>query len=199
MPTTSPRLFLAKPILADDFDTSEIAANWQKVDDHPGTFICTSGTRPGTWGANHEGMFILETDTALLWRWNGTAFVRHGAVGHLDYHLRNSPDYTTSTADPEILVQKSVDIPAGDRNILITANWLQVTGDGPVLFAIYRGSTRIAGVMCAEDAGGSMSITDISPPAGTTTYSLRVTRPAGTNVTVHCDGETPISINVLEV
>jgi hypothetical protein len=82
MPTTSDRLELAKPVTSDDFDTSEIADNWQKVDDHPGIFVCTSGTRP-TWSGSQEGQLISETDTGLLWRWNGTTWVRQHGTGWL--------------------------------------------------------------------------------------------------------------------
>lgn len=73
MPNFSSRLNIAKPVGSDDFDTAEIANNWQIIDDHPGIHICTSSTRP-TWGANQNAMCISETDTGLMYRWDGANF-----------------------------------------------------------------------------------------------------------------------------
>ena len=100
MPTSSDKLGLSKPLTTDPFDTATIAANWQIVDDHPGVFICTSGTRP-TWGANQDGMFIFETDSGLAYRWdNGSgSFLRLNPTGHLVGSTETTPQ-TNATGVP---------------------------------------------------------------------------------------------------
>src|SRR3954452_20373739 len=82
MPTPTTRMGLLKPTTADPFSTADLAANWQKIDDSPGTYVCTSTTRP-PWGAAQRGRKIHETDTLLNWTWDGANFQRDAPRGLL--------------------------------------------------------------------------------------------------------------------
>lgn len=73
MPTPSPKLGLALPTQPDDFKTSDLRDNWQKIDAAPGAFICTSTTRP-SWGDNQIGREIIETNTRVRRMWTGTGW-----------------------------------------------------------------------------------------------------------------------------
>ena len=195
MPTTSARLGLAKPLTSDDFDTAELAANWQKVDDHPGIFICTAGTRPGAWGSSHSGMFIFETDTGLIWRWNGSAFVRQGPQGHLGYNHKTANQ--TGTGSYVNVVQVTVSIPTGGRNIQITASWPEVTG-GVAQFALFRGATQLTTSKTLAGSGGSLAYVDLAPSSGSTTYAIKVKNASGTAVVTNAS-DSPTTIDVTEV
>lgn len=73
MATTTTKLALRKPAGTDLIDVAlDIGGNMDKLDDHPGIKVVTSGTRPGSpW----EGQLIYETDTELYMTWLGAAWV----------------------------------------------------------------------------------------------------------------------------
>ena len=77
MPTPSAKLGLALPSQPDDFSTADVRANWEKIDAAPGTFICTSTTRP-TWGVNQAGRKIFETNTGVTRSWTGSSWAVYG-------------------------------------------------------------------------------------------------------------------------
>lgn len=57
----------------DPFLLSDFTANWNLIDGSPGTFICTSGTRP-SWGASQTGRLIFMTDLKQLSYWSGSSW-----------------------------------------------------------------------------------------------------------------------------
>lgn len=92
MPTPSPKLGLALPSQPDDFSTADLRANWEKIDAAPGTFICTSTTRP-TWGANQAGRQIYEVNTGVTRAWTGTTWRVEGyEPGDIKVSARATPN-----------------------------------------------------------------------------------------------------------
>jgi hypothetical protein len=73
MSTTSQRIGLKIPDGSDPFLRTDFVENYTTLDQYPGTWICTSATRPA-WGAEQAGMRIIETDTRREMMWSGTAF-----------------------------------------------------------------------------------------------------------------------------
>lgn len=73
MSTNSQHLGIKIPDGSDPFLRTDFVQNWNILDSYPGTWICTSTTRP-TWGTSQAGMVILETDTRRHILWNGTAW-----------------------------------------------------------------------------------------------------------------------------
>lgn len=73
MSTTSPRLGLKIPDGSDPFLRTDFVDNYGVMEGSPGTWICTSTTRP-TWGAGQAGRTIRETDTRREVLWTGTAW-----------------------------------------------------------------------------------------------------------------------------
>jgi hypothetical protein len=59
--------------LSDPFELSDFTANWGILDASPGTFICTSVSRP-SWGAAQAGRLIFMTDLKQLSYWTGTGW-----------------------------------------------------------------------------------------------------------------------------
>jgi hypothetical protein len=59
--------------LSDPFELSDFVANWDILDASPGTFICTSVSRP-SWGAAQAGRMIFMTDLKQLSYWTGTGW-----------------------------------------------------------------------------------------------------------------------------
>lgn len=91
MPTPSPKLGLALPSQPDDFSTADVRANWEKIDAAPGTFICTSTTRP-TWGVNQAGRHIYETNTGVTRAWTGSTWRVEGyEPGDIKVSARSTP------------------------------------------------------------------------------------------------------------
>jgi hypothetical protein len=150
-------LGLLKPGTPDAFVTQDIANNWQKIDDAPGTLICTSSTRP-TWNTNQTGMKIFETDTGLEWWFNGTSFQRVGPSGLL---LTNAgtPAVAVQTTDVATtndttfvvnVAVANVVVPAGNRPLRITVNWKNCDAThGLAVCAIFRSATANTGTRLA--------------------------------------------------
>jgi len=58
---------------SDPFELSDFVANWGILDASPGTFICTSATRPN-WGSGQEGRLIFMSDLKQLSYWSGSSW-----------------------------------------------------------------------------------------------------------------------------
>ncbi len=151
--------------------TADIAANWQKIDDTPGYKPCTSSTRPSTWGAAHAGMLIVETDTGLVWRWDGSAFKRVGPAGVLKttggglaIATRTTDFSTTSFPFVICLSLTNVVVPDGSRPIaLIVTGQKAENSSGSSVGAIFPGATANTGTILATfDLVGDST----SPTAG---------------------------------
>lgn len=214
MPTPSQRLGLLVPAVTDDFVTADLAANWSKLDTFPGIFPCTSTTRPTTWTNNHIGMHIFETDSQLRWFWDGAVFRRANAKGFLGSITRNGSTTTTSTVTRSLAVGPlSVTIPAGGRNIQVTARWRLAqnslgsarvsvlrgggTGVGPEM--LVKGNSAATAVE-AQGGGDSLTFVDLAPPAGVVTYGLYIrSDDAGGTSVISGDAVMPLAIEAIEV
>lgn len=73
MSTISQHLGLIVPDPSDPFVRTDFVSNYNKLDQYPGTFICTSSTRP-SWSANQAGQNIYETDTRRVLNWDGSTW-----------------------------------------------------------------------------------------------------------------------------
>jgi hypothetical protein len=58
---------------SDPFLLSDFVANWEILDAAPGTYICTSTTRP-SWSSGQAGRLIYMTDLKQLSYWSGSAW-----------------------------------------------------------------------------------------------------------------------------
>lgn len=196
MPSISKRLGLVKPARTDPFVTSDIANNWQKIDDAPGAHICTSATRP-SWGSGQAGRLIMETDSGLVWRWTGTTFVRlhpsgllRKTDGNFAHSTRTSDFSTNSGSFVRVLSLTNVVVPAGGRPIQITANIPRLRNSiGLAEAAIFRTTTDngtplldrwpVAGWDSSKPtseggSGSTRSIIDLNLSPGTYNWSLQI-------------------------
>lgn len=73
MSTTTPRLGLISPAGTDQFERADFVSNYATLDQYPGTFVCTSATRPH-WTSAQAGQLILESDTKRLLEWDGSSW-----------------------------------------------------------------------------------------------------------------------------
>lgn len=198
MPTSSARLGIAKPTTADDFDTAELAANWQLVDDHPGIFICTSGTRP-SWGANQDGMQIYETDTDLYWRWDGAAFARTAAKGYLAGTSRTT-NVTENAGVPITILSQAVTVPTGGRKTQIVFSWASSVGDGAAWVTLTYDGVVVNrfGLWATYNPGGTW-VQYHTPASGSHTYAVTLTKVGGTYHTVSATVNDIMNLDILEV
>jgi hypothetical protein len=58
---------------SDPFELSDFVSNWGILDASPGTFVCTSTSRP-SWSTAQAGRLIFMTDLKQLSYWTGTAW-----------------------------------------------------------------------------------------------------------------------------
>lgn len=57
---------------SDPFQLSDFIQNWNLLDGSPGTYICTSTSRP-SWGAGQNGRLIFMSDLKQLSYWNNVS------------------------------------------------------------------------------------------------------------------------------
>jgi hypothetical protein len=210
MATTTLRMALNKHSLADSFRLIDYTQNWDKLDSYPGIFICTSTTRPSTWGAPQTGQSIRETDSKLTWVWNGSAFERGGPRGKLGATPRTA-DIATTSANYVIAVQTSVVIPAGGRDVLVIAEIPKADSTaGVVALALVRDSTLLTEWRTTGDTsvtpamqpkGAPFTCRDQAPLAGAHAYALQFAAPSGFagTATLRAAVTSPIQITVIEI
>lgn len=220
MTSPSQKLRLALPTQTDPFSTSDIKKNWEAIDAAPGSYICTSSTRP-TWTAAQAGRKIIETNTELEWMWNGTDFVRLAATGLLkrsngDWAIgeRTTGFSTSSTTYVKAVSVTSVVVPAGRRPIRIECSWTKARfTKGNFYGAIFRSNTSNSGPRLAgwnfgtsaddANAGGGVfwCIERAGLAAGTYDFSMQVMIPSNVSGTAYVDvsNVSPITIMVTEV
>lgn len=209
MATNTPKTGLVRPALLDQHLITHFQTNADILDKIPGAFLCTSSTRPSTWGVNQTGRTIWETDTKLLWHWSGSAWERLLPKGKLGSGVRTSNLSTTSTT-PVSLASAAVTIPAGGRSVMVTASWCAISNtNGFSLLWLYKDSASwIDGWGWQGDTsysslqdgiqGGSVSFLD-TPAAGAVTYSFRMsTFGSGTSLAT-ATADRPIQITIVEV
>ena len=219
MSTQSDRLGLTKPTTSDPFNTGDISDNWQKIDDHPGIFICDHAGRPSDWGVDHEGMLIQENDSGLLFRWNGSAFDRVAPLGTLNRGTRTS-DFQTTNTSAQVVVQTSAFVPnpgaAENLFVKITISYpllsslggrcaLSITGGSPSTLDYEWEVAGLTGATDAQDLGSGGTFTVYDQPfgndgSGLVTYALNARALAGYTgeLTMVGSADAPIAITVSE-
>ena len=196
MASVSARMSLVKPSKTDQFSTADIAANWQKIDDSPGTYVCTSTSRP-LWNTNQRGRMIWETDTKLLWAWSGSAWDRVYPTGMLR-NSSNSPAYkvfsstfsTQSGSFVSVFSISNVVVPAGGRPIEVTVNYPRIQNEAGMCEGALIRSTANNGTPLierwqitgdstspasgAQGEGGSRTSIETGLAAGTYSWSFQI-------------------------
>jgi hypothetical protein len=148
MPTPSTKLGINIFSTADQFSTAQYNANWQALDNQPGIFVCTSTTRP-TWGANQNGMRIVETDTSLTWLWNGTTWIRTWPWGTLQRVTRTTNVGTTSTWTPPgtgtlaTALTTTVHPPNGNRTLMVVVELPEVSNPSGLSYIVIQRDATI--------------------------------------------------------
>lgn len=206
MTTTTNKLGLKVWTSGDAFHVQDFTDNFNALDLKPGIHVCTSTTRPTTWGANQSGMFIFETDTTLVWRWDGAAFVRQWGKGWLGSTERTTPFTTTATA-PQTVATVSVTVPAGARQLLVVIEGgaLYNTNGSSQVNILRDGATSLQSFNVPWGGAGSagpIALTTLdSPGAGTHAYALQVGAVLGVagTTTLTASPSQPASIHVIEV
>lgn len=218
MPTPSPKLGLALPSPPDQFSTADLRANWEKIDASPGSFICTSTTRPA-WTAGAAGRKIIETDTLLEWLWSGTEWKRLAPTGVLKKSngewaigSRTTDFQTSSSTFVKVVSVTNVVVPAGNRALRVDVAWQKaLNGQGSNFAgAIFRSDTANSGPKMAQwnfatatdsnSAGGGVFFA-IEPGGlapGTYDFSFQVTAPTG-QTTISATTASPALITVTEL
>lgn len=224
MPTPTTRLGLLKPSTADAFSTADLAANWQKIDDNPGAYICTSATRPA-WTAAQKGREIMETDTLLKWIWNGTDFVRSAPSGLLKTTTggwavgqRTTTFSTSSQTYVPFITLANVVVPAGNRTLMITASWPWTSNTlGKTALGVFRTATangtpvlsswQVAGDSTsptpgAQGSGGSFVLYEkggLAPGVYTYTFQMATYSGTASTSTMYPSATTPAELGIVEI
>lgn len=223
MPSLTPRMGLVRPEENDDFSPDWAWDLLTTLDGFPGVHVCTSSTRPSDWGGGQTGQMIWETDRNLLWRWNGTAFVRVHPVGLLASPAEITADFPTASTDPQDAISLTVNVPATNtgsttKRIEVQASWYALDngtantlgacevsirrepGDVSLKTLLWRGRPNSAVDPLDWGPGGSLVAYD-APSAGSTTYRLCIKSLPGTGgtTTLRATVAAPASLSVKEV
>jgi hypothetical protein len=206
---TTTRLNLNKPANADLVNVATAISNQMvTIDGAMGAGICTSSTRPTP---TYTGQFIWETDTELLYRWNGTTWVLTAdkrettSLGEVAYVESTTDGATTSGNGNEVGPYFSVSF-YGDttRKYLISSYFEVGRSSAEVVYGNalirYKAGTSVATSdtllatrsVCIDDKILSISanrcmITTFTPPVAdlyTIGLFLVRTNSSGTNLKV---------------
>lgn len=208
MSTLTSRLRLFKHTVADRFKTSDYAANWDSLDASPGTFICTSTTRPSDWAAAQTGRPIYETDTDLTYTWNGTGWARRGPKGLAARGERLTLISTTAFSYSTVIAAPSTLYSVRRHLVVVEAPRVYSTA-GVTGLAIFRDTTMLqewtslggTGALAPDQARPLALTTTDQWAGGTAVYSLQFMAVVGFGGTCYVDGATnkPCAISVVEV
>lgn len=177
MTTLSPKLGLVLPYGPDAFSTTDIRNNWSQIDTAPGSYICTSSTRP-TWTTAQAGRKIMESNTGLDWWWDGAAWKRLTPSGLLlttsgapAIALRNTVFSTTSSTYVVVTSVANVVIPGGMRPLKIEARWNSASNaSGTTYGAIFQSATNNSGPVLYTWNFATYGTTDYA--AGGTNFAI---------------------------
>jgi hypothetical protein len=165
-------------------------------------------------------MHIWETDTALLWRWNGTIFVRCYPLGLLGDPAEISADFATAATTATAAITTTVTVPATTagsttKRIRVSASWYGLdngtsTTLGACEVSLYRGAVLLKSQIARGrpttatspldwGVGGTIEAYDASP-AGANTYTLRINSLAsvGGTTTLRASATTRAHLAVAE-
>lgn len=211
MPTQTTHLGLITWSGADSFLLSDFVSNNSTLDAYPGVFLCTSATHPSTWGASQKGMEILEIDTGIKWRWNGSAFARIAGTGFLAQTTRTSDISTTVVAPTYVTaLSQSITVPAGGRSVLILAELPVVQSSGGVTaVALFRDAGQLTawsvqgdllGGASDQPRNGTQFFVD-TPTSGSHTYTVQFACQAGFTGTAYIRGSaaSPDQLTLVEI
>jgi hypothetical protein len=152
---------------------------------------------------------IFETDTNLIWNWNGDSWVRLRSAGLLDYQSLTTPVSTASTS-LQVVLTSVVTIPAGNRRVKVTVGAGQVHNTEDLTrVAIRRDGTTLAEWRIQGGTGGTpqeqprhldRSVFDL-PTAGSKSYTLEYSAVSGNGgtSTIEADANNPIFIAIEDV
>jgi hypothetical protein len=129
MSTLTTRLGLLKPAGSDPFLRTDFNTTWDTLDNHPGVFVCTSGSRP-SWGVDQDGLLIFETDTSRLMQWDGDSweYVRQHGNGYESFASFNDAMAPNSTINNKALGDITTTTP-GSLMWVVVSNLVCIQGD----------------------------------------------------------------------
>lgn len=104
----------------DDGNTASVSAAGLLTN---GMLIDTSAGRPGIAPAAGARVLLYETDTNLVWVWDGSDWQRLNAVGLLDLGTRDSNYSNATTSFTTVVETPSIHVPDGLRVLKITVTW----------------------------------------------------------------------------
>jgi hypothetical protein len=129
-------------------------------------------------------MRILETDTGLEWKWNGSAFARVAGIGHIAGSA--NPNQVTNATYNLVSVTKltNIGIPQGNRSLQIILGWDKVqntngisviglTIDGTIFKSWAVSGDSSAPSQGAQGSAGNV-ITFTNLPGGLHTFDMGV-------------------------
>lgn len=217
----TPRLGLKRPLPGHGFSKQEYYDNLTLLDALPGITICTSSSRPTTWAAANEGQFIWETDKDLIWRWDGSQFMRVSPVGLLGT-AELATAFNTAATSAQTALSCAVTVPATSpgstaKRIRVEASWYALDNGTSTTLGVCEVSLRrdpgdvlirkmrhIGRPDTAADptqwGGGGTIVGFDAPSAGSTTYRLCINSIAtvGGTSTLRADISNPAFISVEE-
>jgi hypothetical protein len=211
MTTQTARLQLNTHTLADVFQLSDYTHNWSQIDGSPGVYITTSGAHP-VWGDAQLGRVIFETDTKLLWYWDGSAFQRVGGKGLISDLTAGERTTAISTTSTTYQVGTSVTatvIAGGRPHLVLVAGPGVKNSSGLTELGIYRDNTALqewaqyggTGGTVAEQPRPVFALALDLPAAGTYNYILnfRASAAFGGTSTLNASTTSPLGIFVVEL
>lgn len=198
------RLGLIVDTTADPFLTSEVAGNWEIIDEYPGIFTGSTSTitsEVSAWGSAQAGQVVSDTTTGLLWQWNGTTLVRFYGTGMLSTVKVTSPvTVTTVLSSTTTVITTTCTIPTGSRWIEIQAEMTDVANvsQDTTIFLLEDSTVIQSAVVQANLLIPVTLYTTRQPTAASHTYSVTAGVASASTTTFDASATAPIVLSVKE-
>jgi hypothetical protein len=194
--------------LADLFRIQDYADNWQNLDSEFGFFFCTSSTRPN-WDVQQEGMAIFETDTKLIWHWDGAAWERLIAVGSRAEEEINVDVETSSTTYITAITANAAILAGGRRHLIVCHAPGVYNTNGLTILALFRDAELLqewshqggVGAAAEDQPRPIFAAVPDTPGEGAVAYTLQVKADAtiGGTSTIVATATKPLALDVIEI